>query len=89
MLGSARDAIGCEQVVVVCDRAVVDPDDRSVADRMVVGEDTRVTLRVVPDVHEELCGGLGHLDAVEQLACACALLVHRDRRVVAAVGEAH
>jgi hypothetical protein len=85
----ARNAIGSEQLVVVGDRAVVDPDDRSVADRMVVGQDTRMTLRVVPDVHEELRSGLGHLDAVEELACARALLVHPDFRVVAAVGEAH
>jgi len=31
---------------------------------------TRGCFRVVPDVHEELCGGLGHLDAVEELAGA-------------------
>jgi hypothetical protein len=66
--------VRCEQLVVIGDRAVVDPDDRSVADRMVVGQDTRMTLCVVTDVHEELCGGLGHLDAVEELARARALL---------------
>jgi hypothetical protein len=83
-----RDAVGCEQLVVIGDCAVVYPDDRSVADRMVVGQDTRMALRVVPDVYEELCRGWGHFDAVEELACAGALLVHRDLRVVAAVGEA-
>ena len=81
--------MGCEQLVVIDDRAVVDLDDRFVADRMVVGQDARMTLCVVADVHEELCSGLGHLDAVEELACARALLVQRDFRVVAAVGEAH
>src|SRR5512133_1194323 len=83
-----RDAVGCEELVVIGDRAVVDPDDRSVPDRVVVGQDTRMALCVVPDVHEELCSGLGHLDAVEELARARALLVHHDLRV-AAVGEAH
>jgi hypothetical protein len=80
--------MGCEQLVVIGDRAVVDPDDRSVANRMVVGQDTRMTLCVVPDVNEELCSGLGHFEAVEELARARALLVHDDFRVVPTVGEA-
>src|SRR5512133_3102653 len=63
-----RDAMGCEQLVVIDDRAVVDPDDRSVADRMVVGQNTRMTLCVVPDVHQELCSGLTSMRSRNSLA---------------------
>jgi hypothetical protein len=43
-----------EHALVVLDRPVVDADDASVADGMVVGRHGRVTLRVVADVQEHV-----------------------------------
>ena len=78
-----------EQLVVVQDDPVVDPDDRPVADRVVVGGDRRVALRVVADVDEELGGRLRHGDPLEELARGRALLRHDRIGVVrAAVGVA-
>ena len=71
---SAREL--CEQLVVVHDDPVVDPDHRPVADRMVVGGDRRMALRVVADVDEDLGRGLRDVDALEELACGRPLLRH-------------
>ena len=75
-----------EQVVVVDDDPVVDPDDRAVADRVVVCLDRRVALRVVADVDQRLRRVARHEDPVEQLARAAALLADRDRSDLGAVG---
>jgi hypothetical protein len=45
-----------EELLVVFDDAVVDPDDRAVADGVVVGREGRMTLRVVAHVDEDLVG---------------------------------
>jgi hypothetical protein len=67
-----------EQLVVVDDDPVVDPDDRTVPHRMVVGRDRRMALRVVADVDEELARMCRHGDPVEQPARGRALLrAHR------------
>ena len=52
-LGAGAGVAG-EELVVVQDDPVVDPDDRAVADGMVVGGDRGMALRVVADVDEEL-----------------------------------
>jgi hypothetical protein len=80
-----RNAVGCEQLVVVGDRAVVDPDDRSVADRVVVRLDARVALRVVPDVQERLgrCGRDG--DLLQEGAGSRSLLANGHRAGVRAI----
>src|SRR5262249_25896594 len=81
----AGAVVGLEQLVVVRDDPVVNPDHRPVADRMVVGRDRRVALRVVPHVHEQL-GRLGrHRDAVEEHGGRRPLL---DDRHVAAPRQA-
>jgi hypothetical protein len=56
-----------EEFVVVDDDPVVDPDYRPVPDRMVVGRDRRVALRVVPDVDEELACGVRHGDPLQEV----------------------
>jgi len=53
------------QRVVVEDDPVVDADDRAVADRVVVGLDPRVALRVVADVDERLGRAGGQEDLLE------------------------
>ena len=75
----ARDPVLVEELVVVLDDPVVDPDHRAVADRVVVGGEAGVALRVVAHVHEQLRRLLGHADPVEQGGRAGALLVQRDR----------
>ncbi len=55
-----------EDLVVVDDDPVVDPDDRPVADGMVVGRDRRVPFRVVTHVDERVGGCLGNVDPLEQ-----------------------
>ena len=60
----------------------MDPDDRPVADGVVVGRDRRVALRVVADVHEQLRGRLRDGDPLEQAAGRSSLL--RDDRVLVA-----
>ena len=72
------EAMQFHQLVVVEDDPVVDADDGAVADRVVVGLDPRVTLRVVTDVDQGLCHALGELHLLEQGAGAGALLVDRD-----------
>ena len=62
----------------------MDPDDRPVAHRVVVGRDRRMALRVVADVDEQLGGALGHVDAVEEEARGRALLRHDRVGVVEA-----
>src|SRR5215210_3566998 len=53
---------------------------------MVVGGETRMSLRVVADMDEELGRVLGHSDAVEERSGPRALFVHGDRRAGTAVG---
>jgi len=65
-----------EDLVVVDDDSVVDPDHRSMPDRMVVGRDRRVALRVVAHVDEELGRGGGNVDPLQELARGCPLLRH-------------
>jgi hypothetical protein len=72
----ALEAVLGEDLLVVGDDPVVDPDDAAVANRVVVGGQGGVPLRVVPDVHEELGGGLWDTDEVEELTRPGALLVH-------------
>ena len=67
-----------EDLLVVDDDAVVDSDHGAVADRMVVGLDCRVALRVIAHVDEHVTGSRGNDDRLEQLAGAGLLLVHRD-----------
>src|SRR5207247_5916362 len=64
-----------------------DPDDRAVADRVVVGAQARVPLRVVADVDEELRRPGGHLDQLEEAACARPLFVNGDMARPGAIGE--
>ena len=66
--GEVREGtvVPLEELVVVEDDPVVDPDDRAVPDRMVVGSDRRVALRVVAHVHEQLVGAVRHRDALEE-----------------------
>jgi hypothetical protein len=82
----ALPAVAVEELLVVLDDAVVDPDDRAVADRVVVGLDRGVALRVVPHVHEHLAGARRDVHAVEQPARAAALLDDVDPRAYAPEG---
>ena len=52
----ALEAVAGEDLLVVDDDPVVDPDDRAVPDRVVVRLDRRMALRVVANVHEHLRG---------------------------------
>ncbi len=77
--GSAPvEPVAREDLLVVLDDPVVDADDGAVPDRVVVGEDRGVALRVVTHVHERLRRGVGEGDGVEQRARAGSLLVHGD-----------
>ena len=78
----ALEAVRGEDVVVVEDDPVVDPDHRPVPDGVVVGLDPGMALGVVADVHQDLVGVLGDLDAVEELAGAGALFVDVDTAAV-------
>ena len=71
----ALEAVVGEDFLVVQDDPVVDPDDRAVPDRVVVGLDHGMALGVVAHVDEHLARVLRDLDAVEELARAGALLV--------------
>jgi hypothetical protein len=73
----ARAGVGGKELVVVQDDPVVDPHDRPVPHRVVVGIDRRVALRVVADVHEQLVGALGHRHTLEELRGRRALLHNR------------
>jgi len=66
--------VGGEELVVVRDDPVVDPDHRPVAHRVVVGVDRRMALRVVPDVDEKLVDLLRDRDPFEELRRRRALL---------------
>jgi hypothetical protein len=63
-----------EQLVVVDDDAVVNPDHRAVPDGMVVGRDGRMPLGVVTDVDEELGRVAGYGYTLEELRRGGALL---------------
>src|SRR3954471_21714438 len=52
----------------------MDPDDRSVPDRVIVRGDRRMPLRVVTDMDEQLVDLLRHVHAVEELRGGGALL---------------
>ena len=65
-----------EQLVVVEDDPVVDPDHRAVPDRVVVGRDRRMALRVVAHVDEQLGRVRGDLNAIEEVARRRPLLCH-------------
>ncbi len=89
----ALEAVTREDLLVVDDDPVVDPDDAAVPDRVVVREDRRVALREVPDVDEHLAGRVGDGHAVEEAARSRPLLVHRNpvaraERVAGGVGAA-
>ena len=71
----ALEAVLLHQLVVVEDDPVVDADDGAVADRMVVGLDPRMALRVVADVEERLGRVRREQDLLEERAGAGALLV--------------
>ena len=73
------------QLVVVEDDSVVNADDRSMADRVVVGLDPRVTLRVVTHVDQRLGGAGGEQYLFQQCARPGALLVDGDRARPSAV----
>ena len=89
MLGlGPLDRVPGEDLLVVDDDPVVDPDDRAVPDRVVVGENGGVALGVVTHVHQGLGRVGGQLDRVEQCRRAGALLVNRHVRASAAVGVA-
>ena len=79
----ALEAVVGEDFLVVQDDPVVDADDRSVPDRVVVGLDHGVALGVVAHVDEHLARVLRDLDAVEELARAGALLVDLNVAAVA------
>ena len=60
------DAVLGEDLLVVDDDPVVDPDHRAVPDRMIIGEDGGVALGVVAHVHEHVRRVSGQLDRVEE-----------------------
>jgi hypothetical protein len=64
------EAVLGEDLLVVADDPVVDPDDRAVPNGVVVRLEARVALRVVADVDERLRGAGGHVDLVEKAARA-------------------
>ena len=89
MSGSAAlDRVAGEDLLVVDDDPVVDPDDGAVPDRVVVGENGGVALGVVAHVHQGLRRVGGELDRVEERGRAGALLVNRHARARTAVGVA-
>ena len=83
----ARTREVIEQLVVVEDDPVVNPDDRAVPDGMVVRLDRRMALRVVAHVDEQFGRVGGNVDALEEVARRRPLLRHDGRGVAwAAVG---
>ena len=79
-----------ENLVVVHDDPVVDPDDRAVPHGVVVGGDRRVALGVVADVDEHLGRVLGNLNPLQEAAGSRPLL-HDGRKALAGppVGVPH
>ena len=75
-----------EELVVVRDDPVVDADDGAVPDRMVVGGEGGVALRVIPHMEERRARGRRDRDEIEQLAGAGALLVDGYGSVSGPVG---
>ena len=93
--GSARvDVVAREELLVVDDDPVVDARHVAVADRMVVGDDRRVALRVVAHVDERLrrvAGGRrpSSSSAVAPVCCLCTSSAARAAvRVADGVGAA-
>ena len=82
----ALEAVPFDQLVVVDDDPVVHADDGAVADRMVVGLDPGVALRVVAHVDQGLARAGREDDLLEQSAGAGALLVDRRLARAAPVG---
>ena len=80
------EAMLLHQLVVVEDDPVVDADDRSVPDRVVVGLDPGVTLCVVTHVDQCLGRTGGEHDLFEERARPGALLVDRGSSRPAPVG---
>ena len=68
-----------EELVVVPDDPVVDPNDRAVPDGVVVGGEAGVALGVVTDVDEELRRVLRDIDPFEQRGRTGTLLMNGDR----------
>jgi hypothetical protein len=83
-----RDPVPLEQLVVVGDDPVVDPDDRAVPDRVVVRGDVRMALREVSDVDEGLAGLGRNRELVEEPARTAPKLRHARAAARAAVGVA-
>jgi hypothetical protein len=50
----ALDSVAGEEIVVVCDDAVVNTDDGSMPNRVVVDVDVRMALREVANVEDDL-----------------------------------
>ena len=83
----ALEAVVGEDLLVVDDDPVVDPDDRAVPDRVVVRLDRGMALGVVPHVHEHLRRRpAGTCTSLQQLTGAGAALVHRHGAARAAMG---
>ena len=82
------EAVPGEDLLVVDDDPVVNSDHRAVTDRMVVGEDRGVALRVVANVNERVRRVTRERDRVEQRRRARALLVNRRFGAGATVGVA-
>ena len=81
----AGEAVAGEDLVVVDDDPVVDPDHGPVPDGVVVRLDGRMALRVVTDVHENLRRGRRHMELVQQGGCTRATLVDPDNLIAAAI----
>ena len=79
------EAVAGEDLLVVDDDPVVDPDHRAVPDRMVVRLDRGMALGVVADVHEHLRRRRRDVHLVQQRAGAGAALVDGHEGAGAAV----
>jgi hypothetical protein len=84
----ALEAVRREDLLVVDDDPVVDADHRSVADRVVVGSQAGVALRVVAHVDEHLARAHRNCQPVDERARPASLLVHHELDVAAAIGVA-
>src|SRR4029079_13364278 len=81
----ALEAVLGEDLLVVANDPVVDPDQRPVTDRMVVGLEAGMALGVVAHVNKGLSRERRNPDRVEEPARARALLVDRELDVGPAV----